>query len=736
MAKGITIPIPIPKSAAGDSQLIVFAFSKNGQLLGKRNVSGGKVQFDAMDIGAQDLRLFIVPAEIPRIESVRNIDSLLKFRPYEPSLSFDKDKITIKPIPDEFFNIWKLRFCSVRGKVQKWFNVYDAPGYKPLCRARVHICEVDKILLWIERIPDDVIFRIPDIILKPEIPIPIPIPRPRPIPIIDPRVISGVTIRPRSADATDSNPFAPLGSTDISATALRALPQVSDVVRRQLLTNNAGLIRKTVLENFNLFHPYFCYHPWFWPYLYRLDELTTEYTDFNGRFEATIVYLEGGDIPDIYCWVEVMINGVWTTVYRPAVPCHTYWDYKCGTEITINVSDERVQWGCQQVLPGEIVWIKSIGHGTSVSRIQQTPLLQPSNNTPAVNYQRIGMADRTEAGDFKNPFGTSIYFLLQFSSGLPNNNVYYYRWKYCRTHNADMQVINANPADADFNELANPVSKSYTFEYIDPITNIKHFDSKSVPLGPKAVGGSTNLYQIPPVSPAMAPFNVPESSPFWDQNTYSIGLDTNGLDGDGLYEFRLELFNKSGVKMNALPKSIYQVPHAATFTPSVVAPDVMQTNPAGAVSQGFDMRVRINNQRCEAAVYKIKLNGTDASADCCGFVKYVNNNADIQIGFKAMHPHNHAEFSFSVQKGTCSDAAMSAATNAGGEVSGHANGYLRDANGIYRKTFKPNTLLGVCQAGGKAAFAEFVHVDALHIDGNNVINGYDASASAAFALEP
>jgi len=739
MAKGFTIPVPVEKQQTGEQQLTVFAFSRSGKLMGNRDVSAGKAQFDNLDLPPSELRIFIVPKELPGVENIKTIESLVKLRAYEPVIGIEKDKIIIKPIPKQFFEWWKLRFCNVSGRVQKWFNLYGTEGYRPLCRARVHICEIDQLKLWLPNIPDYVIVRIPDIILKPEIPIRIPRPIPDPIgpvigvnPLVKPLLTTKINL------GLKGNAFDTFGETTVSADALKALPPISDTIKRQLTTRNVATIRKSLLDNFQLFHPYFCYHPWFWPYLYRSDELAVVYTDLNGRFDTTILYLEGGDKPDLYFWVEMMINGVWTTVYRPNVPCNTWWDYACGTEVTLNVTDPRVFWGCQQMLPGEIVWIKTIGHGASVSRIRQTPLMQPSNNTPAVNYQRIGMADFNVAGNYKNPFGSSIYFIVQFSSGLPKPQITYYKWKYCRTHNADMQVLVANPADADFTDLANPVSKSYTFEYIDPVTLIKHFDSKAVPLGPINVGPTQRLYRIPPTSPAMPPFNVPESSPFWDQNTYSMGIDTKGLPGDGLYEFRLELYNSAGVKVVNAPKSIYQVPHPANFTPSVVAPDVMQVlaAPAAVVSEGFDMRVRINNQKCEAAVYKIKLNGVEASPDCCGFVNYGDPDADIEIGFKAMHPHNHADFTFTVQKGTCSDLPMSAAANADGDVAGNVNGYVRDANGIYKKAFKPPILLGVCKKGGKGAFAEHVYVNALTIDGNQNLNGYDASALAAFALEP
>lgn len=461
----------------------------------------------------------------------------------------------------------------------------------------------------------------------------------------------------------------------------------------------------------------------------------------NGRFDTNITYLAGTDIPDLYFWVEYLINGTWTTVYKPNVPCNTFWDYKCGTEVTIRVTDERVGWGCPEILGGEIVWVKTIGHGASVSHIRQDNFSQGVTNDAAATFNRIGLTNALVSSSaplssqYIRPFGGNLYFLLQFSSGLPKTGIYYYKWKYCKTHRPDLSVLVASPTDTDFTDMDNTVNKSYTFEYKD-FFNITRFDSKSVKLGPNTVGTQDNLYQIPPINPAMAPFNASETSPQWDQNTASINFDSNSLDGDGLYEFRLELFDKAGNKVTNLPRTIFQVPHPTSFTPSVNAPNNMLVPPLGATASAYTMKVRIDNQPCEAAIYKIKKGGVETTSDCCGFVKYVNNAAPLEVSFKAYHPHNLGEFSFGITKGTCSDPAMSNVTKAVGVTLGNANAYARDVNGKYSKNFFPSVLLGICNAGGKAAFAETLSVFTLAIDGNNRLSYLDRHDVAAFALEP
>jgi hypothetical protein len=324
---------------------------------------------------------------------------------------------------------------------------------------------------------------------------------------------------------------------------------------------------------------------------------------------------------------------------------------------------------------------------------------------------------------------------MQFSSGLPKAGANYYKWKWCKTHNANLDVLVPSPADEDFTYLTNTITKGYTFEYTD-MFGFKHFDASSVKLGPLSLGSKTGLYQIPPVSPSLAPFNVTETSPHWDQNTLSMVIDTTALQGDGVYEFRLELYNSAGNLVSALPRQTFQVPHESSFTPSVNAPNQLLTDLSGSNASGMKLLLRIDNQHCEGGLYKIKKDGSEASSDCCGFVKYGTASANLEVSFKASHPNNLAEFGFSISKGTCVDNAMSNMTNAGGWVIGDANGYVRGADSIYRKNFFPPQLLGICNAGGKAAFAENLSVLALAIDGNSRLSQYDDYDVAAFALEP
>ncbi|MES2772741.1 MAG: hypothetical protein V4722_01060 [Bacteroidota bacterium] len=734
----ITLPVNFESPLADPIKLYAYAFSRGGKLLDRQEVNGNKATFNDFGLPGSEVRFFIVPGGDPRVEKVRTIDDVLKFQPFEPAVTWDKSKLVTAAIPIKFPTLWKWVICNVKGTVIKKFNIHGVSSDKPICRARVHICDIDRILFWLNKIPDHIILRIPDIILKPEIPIRIP----KPFPDLSPLT----NISSRLATLTNANLFNSLSNTHVTASALKAQVPVNESIKRTLLSGNANLIRTSVAQNLSLFHPYFCYYPWIWPWLYRLDELKTVYTDMNGKFSTNIAYIAGGDVPDLYFWVECLVNGVWTTVYRPNIPCNTWWDYKCGTDVTIRLTDERVRWECQDILLGELVWIKTIGDGASVSRIKQESFMQAiPNNTapfPVPAMDRFGMSDAsvsnasTAANDFKRPFGGGLSFRVQFSSGLRATGAVYYKWKWCKTHMPDLTPLNATPSDGDFTDFTGGVSKQYSYEYLD-IFNFKHIDYKSVVLGNKTVGTTNNLYIVPPVNPAMPPFNVPEMSPQWNQDTDSISFDSNALAGDGMYEFRMELYDAGGNRLT-VHRSKYQVPEMNTFAPSVFAPTKMLAdyNIITQMTTGFKMKVRIDNLPVEAAVYKLNLNGVPSSPSCCGFVNYGNNAANIEIGYKAYHPNGLGEFSFSVQKGTCDDDGVPAITNATGFVNNRANFYACDVNGRYTKTFHPNELLGSCAAEQKAAFAEFLYVSALAINGSSHLDYLDRSASAAFALEP
>lgn len=727
----IAFPVKFESKPETPIRLKAYLFTRKGRLIETANVVNDQLTFRTQSSRPGEYRILLAP-QTEGFDDTDSPEQLLHARKaYEPVIKMaKKGQFEINSIPGIYLKWWMKKKCRVNGRVTKQFNIHGVVQEKGLCRVRVHICEVDKIRILIDRIPDKIIKLVPEIILNPGIPFPIPVPDPEPYAGRSPMPDFSGSFRKISNPAAPDAPARMRANVSASkadaAASLQKIIGNSEIASTLMLKDVSG-IREAIVRHFDLFHPIFCGIKWLWPYLYRCDELKVVYTDENGNFETDIYYSIFGDHPDLYFWVEALIDGVWTTVYKPGKACNTYWNYFCGSMVNIRVTDPRVVWQCEESLPGQIVWIKTVGHGTSVSHIQQ----DNSTGVPiqGVAMNRIGLSDKLEpVGNFRRPFGKNLYFIVQFSSGLPSNAYKYYRWSYKKTHNADL-AVNAGI----WKTLNNPVSKPYTYEFIDGGGDL-HFDVKYFNLGPISAGSENDLFLIPPDSPYESPVNATENNAHWDQNTVSVVFDS-ALEGDGLYEFKLELFNNAGNKITNIPNQMFQVPHYNTFAPSVNAPLQNLVNPEFGNCDGFYMKMRIDNSECQAEIYKVKVDGVETNPTCCGFVRY-GAGSGIELSFRAFHPNNFADFSFAVQKGTCSDIAQTSATNVSGMVIADANGYVRDAASIYTKSFSVNDLLGLCTLEGKAAFAEHLYLNALATDGNNEIDAFDTQALAAFALEP
>ena len=116
--------------------------------------------------------------------------------------------------------------------------------------------------------------------------------------------------------------------------------------------------------------------------------------------------------------------------------------------------------------------------------------------------------------------------------------------------------------------------------------------------------------------------------------------------------------------------------------------------------------------KCKAVIYKIKVDGHEVNPTCCGFVPY-SPSSNIEVKFRAYHPNNFADLSFTVKKGTCSDSVQSGKTNARGMVIGNAittdgAGYYRNGYSEYTRTFSPADLLGI--SGGKDSAALSIYM--------------------------
>ena len=723
--------------------VVAYVFDQRGALIASAPVKKNQVQIEIKDDGPRPSRLFFASPS-PSVPASRDksitLDDMERLRAYEPMWSFDpkRSDYELLPIPEIHWKWWLWCSCRVRGTVVRPVVIGGEHHEMPVCHARVHVCEVDRLYLLIPRLPDDIIRRIRDELLEL---IELPIPRP---PEPDPPLFRfNAAIRDLSARNVakmQTAAMAPQARLLQAGARVMLNPQplppkaaLTDApfaLKTGLASASVNIIRQTLLDNLVLIRPYLCYWPWLWPYFYRCDEVAVIDTDSQGRFDTTIWYLCAGDHPDLYFWVEYSIGGMWTTVYHPPMRCNTYWDYACGSEVTIRVTDPRVPWcGDPNPLPGKQVAVMLIGNGVSMPEIQRA--------SAGVNE---GL---TSAGE---PFGGSLEPHVWFGDALIASGITHYRWSYRRLTLADGVTASVG----GWHAMDKDVVRHYAEVLADSTLSFKPFL-----LGPDPAFAGQNLFKIRPVSPPLNPGAVSSSwAPEVDarENTASAFFLSHLLDGGnpetgaGKYELKLELFKSDGSAVNLSTEGVLlKVPTSAgPFGPGTVNTELVAHSPAlpgdmedRVIRDGagkivaFRLVLRVDNNHCEAEIYPVSVDGH--AADDCGFTQYHDKtSSDAYVSFKARHPNNFATFSFTIARGS-----MGVVETASGSVSSNPStvgGYARSAASVYSNNVPVADLLGTCS---KAAFAENLHVDALATDGWYTLDYLDADAvPVAFALEP
>jgi hypothetical protein len=676
---------------------------------------------------------------------------------YKPTIK----QYEISSIPKSYHSSWTFRICKVHGHVVKQVlrngKKYDWPVYK----AKVHICEIDKWQFIIPRLPDDYLLRLRDELItlfekpagwKP------PIPDPPPF-VIDLELISftpanianlGKTrIKPalsgyfskKGLGAFNPQPEPPkivaphiLKNTVI--TPERSVARLSDKLKMELYSPSVDKIRKALIANTSLFHPFLCFLPRFFHRFYRSEEIATVETNYQGVFETEFLYLASGDHPDLYFWVEYCIGSEWTTVYRPPIPCHTYWDYPCGSDVTIPITDPRVP--CIEdppSVPDLQVAVLTIGNDISLNEI-----LHPIPGVLLKDSVKTGLTAKGE------PFGGSLEPHVWFGSKLIANGITHYKWSYQKI--SDSQ---GNEVTDGWHAMDKQVVRHYAV--IDPAYP-HSLSFKPEPMGPDLDFPAKNLMKIQPKEP---PAGSDGWAPMVDarENSASSFFMTHLLDGGnaltaaGKYKLKLELFKADGVT-NASNMVEFRIPTSdAPFGPGTVntklaGPANLITETIGGIKTvtGFSMVLHVDNNRCEAEIKDASVN--DHQAGPCGFITYPAGS-NVHISFRAYHPNNFANFSFTVVKGSSGYQSVPSCPIPGTALPlvsyTPVNLFDRGADSVFAKDILVNDLLQECKLvgnkGGKACFGENLGVYALANDGWSQLDYLDAYAvPKAFALEP
>jgi len=735
---------PVPQQ-----KLVALAFDRTGSLLRVGKVSSEAAYFDLDPKQLRAARVFILPEPAGERDlkqlTLAQVERLVTF---EPQLRFNKEgAIVFENIPDHIVAKWLWHRCCVRGRITNRASVEGQFETYPVCNATVHVCEVDRLWLWIEKIPPYLLERLREGLLE-RIPVPWPWPGPWPGPFPDgPILRDRLPEIPRPIPIPDpafgSRAMALVNRLAVAAPVVRALAPTEQLttLRYQLQQQDEVGLRRLLVEEFVTLQPYFCYFPYIWPYIYHCDHVATVQTDNNGRYEACFWYQK--DQPDVYIWIEYPFPTGPETVYRPSIACHTRWDYACGTDFDVQLHDSRIPPICGIILQGTSVAIRAIGHSVSPMAIQQQ--LTAQIPVPGIaNFRTVGLTNYATGGlggyspllvnQHLRPYTSSFPVIAQFGDGLPATGIRYFQLQYRRTHNAALTML-INPANLNsgWKPLnSGSLSRRYSIQVgLD-------FQYLYYEMGPFTVGGQ-QVYRIPPLDPQLPGVDgVPASTDptaRWSQyDRVQIGqIATSQLDGNGLYEFRIRFLNASG-NLASVNADFFRVSDPANPTTTMAAPaDYICAIGGNAV---FQFRLRIDNQAPTIAIEGVSLDGDDTVMTDCGFVEYDNTGQLIGIAFEASHPQDFALFGFNLERGR-----RLATTNhfllgdAAGMVSGSKTPYTLGPDGKYRGSFTVSDLLaGGC--GDKAAFSEVLSIVGLHTDGYNAGNFFHHSLSNAFALGP
>jgi len=722
--------------------VVAYAFDRQGTLLTSAAVKDGLAKLTLNPDQARTARIFFAP-EHPHVKTEKSVtlDTMQRLQGYEATWAYDARKrvYELLPIPEILWRWWYWCSCRVRGRVIKVETLGGVTYEKPVCHARVRICEVDRLTWIIARLPDDIIQRLRDeLIWAIERPFP-PIPNPPDPPFkFDPGYIDPLPLLTKAANLfgkfdraevrfePQPDNLKALATMRINADAVMLNPQplppkaaeLAFETRAALTANSTMIVREALIKNVELIKIYWCYWDWLWPWFrYACDEMTVVETDENGRFDTTIWYLCFGDKPDLYFWVGYSIGEVWTTVYHPSIRCNTYWNYACGTDVTIRVTDPRVH-GCgdRPVLLGKKVVVKTIGRQVSMGEIYRDSAV-PSEKAKEGQVKE-GWIDATKP----SPFGATLEPRVDFGNGLKLINITHYRWSYRSlgsVSEADWTVMNDILA-------GRTVSRHYR-ETTPPMSPVVY---KSVQIGPDiTVPGYFTI--IDPVLPA--------SGEDWEVLDESYDLASayfaTTVLTPGKYELKMELFRKVGavmvrVDLTAEGVELYEINDPAPLVEGLYSTTAALNDRAliQLVDEGmgipvphvvgYRLVVHVDNRECFGNIEDVTINGVTAGP--CGFLEYHHLTDNAHIALRASHPASFASFHFRVVR-VATD--ISEASAAGLVDAASVNGFNR-AGDTFSKDLTINTLMTSGLLAGQtpcteAAFAEALQVYAL------ATNGYD-----------
>ena len=600
----------------------------------------------------------------------------------------------------DLWNNWIKCRCLVRGRFVKPITLPDgSTQYLGLSNACVCLHEVDSIPYIITTLAPRDLYRLRDELLhvvKEKLPIP---PEPWPPYVLERSLVSSKT---KGVMTGKTLKVEPLPSVMDGGTGENDQQFLQKELQPVFTAVSATTLRQSLIARVEILKLLACKLTLLYGYL-KKEFIKCTTTDAFGYFETVINYSCSGDKPDLYFQACQCIGSFPHMVYDPGVACHTHWNYQCGTELSLIVTDPAAIVTAEpdpiEPPPEVDSWIMPWGIGSI--RVDQ--------------IQSDGLVDHDFEGSFAvvdAPFGGTLRFRQGFSGNVPNDDIYYYRWLY-RQESA-----------ADWTEFDLPVHRHYVREEPGKLPVFP-----LVTLGPKVVKGK-NLYRFKPSDPDQCDDVLPGGNNAWPtedwfHEIYSGFLNSKTLPGGvenahGPYLLKLEIYSKSGNLV---------APGATTFqfiVPDGLAADgeTITTRLATGteiVEQGFVFTLHIDNRITTSTIDAPHI-GTTYASDNCGFLRHAPDD-QVTLTFHANQDGNHAVLDYWIKRGANTILAHYKREVSDSSLSDPLGNFTGDGDGNFTHDFPNATLRDTCTS---AAFAEILRTFAKATDGHRRLNEYDS----------
>jgi hypothetical protein len=633
-------------------------------------------------------------------------------------------------IPDDWL-CWLIGLCYVQGTVLKREILGGAPIDLPVCNATVEIYEIDPIPLVVARLPDDIIEKFREIIIDPPPPGPFP-PEPPEGPIPPPPPPGPFPPPPPEARFMTSS-LAALGEAmesalPVSREAPMARASVGDL---QFMARTATTSQfRNVLAGYpDLVQVILCR---FFPIAVTKSLVATATTNDCGHFQAWFSRgCHSTDTPDLYFKVKQRILPhpfPPITIYAPTpVSCYTYWNYDCGSEVTLHVTHPLTITcsPCPPVIaPNNWVLVWGIGNKPS-NEIRGTS----TDLAATTNAANIGTTDSGKV------FGGTLRLRLDFDNSLRDDlGVEYYQVSY--------RAGNSGP----FTPLTRSVDR-YTTREVGGDLVVEVYN-----LGPKPIG--PNLFEIPPALPGggrqwtIPSGKIKEATTSAEFNTLDLGgLVAPGASWPqhGKYQLKVDLYDSAGnlVDIDALNIK-YRVPTEIDGTGTIhtgdaaAAPLNLVYDDDGDSKKSFIMTVHVDNSRCKAEILPPLLGGIAADA-ACGVLRYdPASPGTVTMRYRPSYANGigsdaFANYTFRVKRGVDQLGVVIPLPHNPDALSVPDIAAVPLPNVDIHNGETVDDLRGSCDVAG---FSQTLYVNARTTDGWQDIDPYDSFDHAAFVLAP